>query len=76
MNTIITNYITYDQAYYYADLKRLPRLSRDIPGYASEAPADRGLLTFRQISRDYALPANAVPTPSSLSNRGSQPCRG
>jgi RNA polymerase sigma factor (sigma-70 family) len=28
MATIITNYTTYDLAYYYADLKRLPRLSR------------------------------------------------
>jgi RNA polymerase sigma factor (sigma-70 family) len=27
MTTIITNYTTYDLAYYYADLKRLPRLS-------------------------------------------------
>jgi len=27
--TIITNYTTYDQAYYYADLKRLPRLSEE-----------------------------------------------
>jgi RNA polymerase sigma factor (sigma-70 family) len=29
MATIITNYTTYDQAYYYADLKRLPRLSEE-----------------------------------------------
>lgn len=27
MTQIITNYTTYDQAYYYADLKRLPRVS-------------------------------------------------
>ncbi len=29
MATIITNYTTYDLEYYYADLKRLPRLSRE-----------------------------------------------
>ncbi len=29
MTQPITNYMTYDQAYYYADLKRLPRLSRE-----------------------------------------------
>src|SRR6266852_4733302 len=29
MTQIITNYTTYDQAYYYADLKRLPRLSEE-----------------------------------------------
>src|SRR5260370_34494611 len=29
MTTPITNYTTYDLAYYYADLKRLPRLSRE-----------------------------------------------
>jgi RNA polymerase sigma factor (sigma-70 family) len=29
MATIITNYTTYDLAYYYADLRRLPRLSRE-----------------------------------------------
>jgi RNA polymerase sigma factor (sigma-70 family) len=29
MTPPITNYTTYDQAYYYADLKRLPRLSRE-----------------------------------------------
>ena len=29
MATIITNYTTYDLAYYYADLKGLPRLSRE-----------------------------------------------
>jgi DNA-directed RNA polymerase specialized sigma subunit len=29
MATITTNYTTYDLAYYYADLKRLPRLSRE-----------------------------------------------
>src|SRR5258708_4558582 len=29
MTTPITNYTTYDQAYYYADLKRLPRLSEE-----------------------------------------------
>ena len=29
MATILTNYATYDQAYYYADLKGLPRLSRE-----------------------------------------------
>src|SRR5215472_9048512 len=29
MATIITNYTTYDQAYYYADLKGLPRLSEE-----------------------------------------------
>ena len=29
MTQIITNYSTYDQAYYYADLKRLPRVSED-----------------------------------------------
>lgn len=29
MATIITNYTTYDLAYYYADLKQLPRLSRE-----------------------------------------------
>ncbi len=29
MSIPITNYTTYDQAYYYADLKRLPRLSEE-----------------------------------------------
>jgi RNA polymerase sigma factor (sigma-70 family) len=29
MATIITNYTTYDLAYYYADLRRLPQFSRD-----------------------------------------------
>ncbi len=29
MTQPITNYTTYDQAYYYADLKRLPRLSEE-----------------------------------------------
>jgi RNA polymerase sigma factor (sigma-70 family) len=29
MTQTITNYTTYDQAYYYADLKRLPRLSEE-----------------------------------------------
>ncbi|HEY6409510.1 MAG TPA: hypothetical protein VIY29_18785 [Ktedonobacteraceae bacterium] len=29
MATIITNYTAYDLAHYYADLKRLPRLSRE-----------------------------------------------
>ncbi len=29
MTTAITNYTTYDLAYYYADLRRLPQLSRD-----------------------------------------------
>ena len=29
MTQPITNYTTYDQAYYYADLKRLPRLTRE-----------------------------------------------
>src|SRR5260370_11179774 len=29
MTHLITNYSTYDQAYYYADLKRLPRLSEE-----------------------------------------------
>jgi hypothetical protein len=29
MATILTNYTTYDMAYYYRDTKRLPRLSKE-----------------------------------------------
>ncbi len=53
MPTIITNYTTYDLAYYYADTKRLPRLSKEEERrlIASLAPATAQQLPMQQITR-------------------------
>jgi RNA polymerase sigma factor (sigma-70 family) len=53
MPTIITNYTTYDLAYYYADTKRLPHLSKEEEQslIASLAPATAQQLPMQQIIR-------------------------
>lgn len=52
MATIITNYTTYDLAYYYADHKRIPRLSEEEQRQliASLAPAAAQPLSTQQIT--------------------------
>ncbi len=49
----ITNYTTYDQAYYYADLKRIPRLSEE---------ERRHLLVCMQTTHDPHLSAQIKST--------------
>lgn len=53
MATIITNYTTYDLAYYYTDTKRLPRLSKEEERtlIAALAPATAQPLPAQQITR-------------------------
>ncbi len=53
MATIITNYTTYDLAYYYADTKRIPRLSKEEEQglIASLAAATAQPLPMQQITR-------------------------
>ena len=55
MATIVTNYTTYDLAYYYADLRSLPCLSRDdrqhLLAELPQAPATRATLPEPQLKQ-------------------------